>query len=144
MAYADIEARVYELLARAFPGDTSVSRGYHTSDNLSSIAVRPGRADRQAQGVQGRLSEWQVEIEMIVSSGVDLSKWHDEVLQMRQTVVDTLDMYPTLNMLQGVTGSMLTTLDEPITDTDSRIHKWTQIARLEVKEIVTIRGGEYG
>ena len=143
MPYADIEMKVAELLGDALPDDVTIRRGRHAPDAMQSVSVKPGSADRQAQGSQGRVSHWQVLIEMRVSSGLDLSDWHNDVLGIREQVIDTLDKYPTLDGMRDVTGSIVATLDEPSTETEGRLYTWKQVARVEVTEYATVRGGEY-
>ena len=82
-------------------------------------------------------------VEMRTTSGISTESWHDDTLALRQGVVDCLDKYPTLDGLQGVTGAMLETLDGPTNVSEGRAHVFAQVARLEVKEVTTISGGEY-
>ena len=140
--YADIESRVHSLLALALDSDTSITRGYHQPNQLKSVAVRPGAATRGTQGPQGRLSHWTVEVALKMSSGLSLPDFHNYVLEVRQTIIDTLDSYPTLDGLAGVTHSMLTSIGEPSYSTEGRVHTFEQVLYAEVKEITTIKYAE--
>ena len=143
MSYAQIEERVHSLVALALPADVSCTRGYHSPNQLRSVAVRPGRADRQAQGQNGRTSAWTIEISLQISSGLDLSEFHDDVLSIRESIVSTMDKYPTLNGMRDVTGATLTSISEPAYSTEGRVHTYVQTLFAEVKEYALITGGEY-
>ena len=144
MSYATIEERVHDLLTDALDSDIPVTRGAHAADATMSVKLSPGSADRAPFGERGRVSHWTVMIEMRTVSGVSTTDWHNDTLELRQSIVDCLDKYPTLNQLQGVTGAMLSTLDEPTNEIEGRAHTFAQVARLAVTEHVTISGGEYG
>ena len=144
MAYADIEEKTHALLETALDDDVSVSRGYHVPNELRSIAVRPGSAAREQSGPRGRLNRWTIEVGIQISSGLDLSEFHDDVLEIRQTAIDTLDVYPTLDQMQGVTSCMVTSISEPQNSTEGRVHKFSQVLFVQVTEHTTVSGGEYG
>lgn len=147
MAYAQIEQKIHSLLEDALDSDISVTRGFHQPNTLKSVAIRPGAASRLPQGERGRVSTWTIEIAMMISSGLDLSEWHSSVLEIRQTIVDLLDGYPTLGMLSTtksqITGCMVTTIETPDYSSESRVHKFEQVLLCEVKEVATISTGEY-
>ena len=143
MAYADIEGKIHSLLDDALDSDVSVSRGYHSPNELKSVAVRPGAATRQMQGERGRVSTFTAEVEMKVSSGLDLPAFHADVLGIRQTITDAMDERPTLDNLSGVTSAMLTSFDAPSNTTEGRVHTFQQILYVSVKYVHTIATGEY-
>ena len=143
MSYATIEERVHSLIDTALDDDVSVTRGFHAANELKSVAVRPGRADRQQQGERGRLSHWYVEIALRVSSGLSLSEFHDDVLSIREIITSTLDAYPTLDLLAGVTYVMLESMNEPTYESSGRSHSYQQTCYVHVKEYATITTGEY-
>ena len=144
MSYATIEMKIHDLLSNALDDSVSCTRGFHQPNELSSAAVRPGRAERQQQGPQGRLSTWVVEVALKISSGLSLTEFHSDCLEIRQTIVDTLDAYPTLELLAGVTGCMVTSMSEPVYTTSSgRTHTFEQVLYVEVKEVTTVTTGEY-
>ena len=92
MSYSSIEEKVHDLLTDALPDTTSVTRGYHQPDSLSSVCVRRGAATRRMHGERGRSSDWVVEVEMKVSSGLNLADWHDSVLELRAIHPDKLSV----------------------------------------------------
>ena len=143
MAYADIEEKIHRLLETALDDDVSVTRGYHSPNQLKSVAVRPGAATRQMQGERGRVSTFTIEVDMMISSGLDLAAFHDDVLIIRQTITDTIDERPTLDQLSGVTGAMLTSFNAPTPSTEGRAHIFQQILYVEVKCVASISTGEY-
>ncbi len=146
MAYASIEKKVFDLLTDAFTDDddVTITRGFHSANALQSIAVRPGAADRQAQGTSGRVSTWVVEVAIKISSGLDLADWHTDVLSIRQAIIDELDSRPTLDGTPNVTGCLLATIGEPTYDTSGRTHTFEQVCFVEVKEYALLTGvGEY-
>ena len=143
MAYADIERKIHELLNGALDDDISVTRGYHSPNQLKSVAVRPGSAAREQSGPRGRLNRWTIEVAIQISSGLDLSEFHDDVLSIRQTAIDTLDGYPTLDQMQGVTACMVTSISEPQNSTEGRVHTFSQVLFVQVLEHTTVTGGEY-
>ena len=143
MSYANIEQKIHSLLTLALDGAVHCTRGFHSPNQLKSVAVRPGAADRQMQGERGRVSKWTVEVAIKVSSGLDLSDFHESCLFIRQQVIDAIDERPTLDLLSGVTGAMLTSIGEPSYETAGRVHTFEQTCYIECKEVSTISTGEY-
>ena len=79
------------------------------------INIYPGSiSSRQVSAAPRKISaNWSINIELRVAFNKEISEIHDNIITIRQTLVDHLDKYPTLNGAQGVTDTMVSSASEP-------------------------------
>ena len=147
MPYADVEEKVHNLLVAALPDDVTVRRGYHQPDSLKSIRLSPGAVNNRRRGQGGQMtSEWVVDCEVKLSaSSDDFEQHHLAILSSRQTIMDTIDVHPSLGGIEGshVTNAMVSSIGESDYAVDGRVHTWTQVLYITATEHYTLKAGEY-
>jgi len=152
LSYATIEAKVKTLLqATSLLADADVTRGdYHRP--LDQIGVRfcvltPGgfTSNGAATSYGEKVSFfWTVTLDLFVRHWGDGTEFTN--LQTdRQTIIDEMAKYPTLDELTGVMYAAITGGDPPRTvyDEAGSAHWLLQRMSIEIHEKVDIQGGEY-
>lgn len=151
MSYAAIEARIQTLLqALSLFADADVTRGdYRVLNQVGGpyCVLTPGGFTREtaASSFEDLLSTiWEVTLELYVRVWGDGTEYVN-LASNRQSIMDELDKYVTLNALAGVIYAGITSGDLPRTVYDEAgAAQWlVQRLALEVHEKVKVSGGEF-
>ena len=151
MSYATIEAKVQTLLQNlSLFVDEDVTRGdYRVLDQVGGpyCVLTPGGFTSNAAATSyGEKTSifWAVTLDLFVRHWGDGTEFTN-VQSNRQTIIDELAKYPTLDELEGVVYAAITGGDPPRTVyDDAGAAGWLmQRMTLEVHEKTDVSGGEY-
>ena len=149
MTYATIESGLEDLIDAhadyAKSGSTqNVSKGDYRilgHGRRRAVVLQPGAVlSRNISGAPRRLHTlWVIHIELFIMYRGEISTIASDIRTDRQTLVDHLDKYPTLDGVAGVAHAFIASLDEPeVWPTGDSRHYWVQRIRMQVNEHTTI------
>ena len=148
MGYPECAAALEEILHNVVGlSEENVSRGdYRILARGTSIAVvlMQGRfrEHQKSDDVRYR-TVWQINVEMFVGFSVDKLTLDENIEEYRQSIMDMVDKYPTLNSTAGVVFAGIIEGDEPsLWDSPSKMWwKQTLVCEIEERNTVTYATG---
>ena len=146
MAYDDVEEGILNIL--------STLATYTVGDNLSRGDARVIAKGRKRTvilhtgGISGRQviatprkisTNWQTDIELRIRFNKDVDEIHQEIIDARQEIMDTMDIYPTLNGVAGVKQALITGASQPEVWQGEARNYWVQNLSCSTTENVHIQ-----
>ena len=153
MSYATIEAAVQDIIqALSAFSDTDVTRGdtrMLTQGSPPYAILYPGGFVHEEDGDgEQRVTEWTILIDLLVRYHGDGSEYTN-LQSHRQSIMDAIDSYPTLNGTTGVRRALIEQGDEVLGVTERGASSEAapvfllQTLQLVVVEKTDATGGEY-
>lgn len=143
MSYDTVEAGLLSTIRLlSVYSSTNSSQGDYTvlgSGITRAVILTPGPFERSVQAIPRRMSTvWTANIELYVPFTVDISSIASAIRTERQTLIDHLDKYPTLNSTSGVVHAIVIGGQEPTQWVGESQQFWVQELLIRITENVTI------
>ena len=145
MSYSSVESALLTVLqlhadystANSSAGDYRVL----AASSARSVILSPGPFAREVVAAPRRVrNAWVINLDLFVPFRIDLSTVAAAIRTDRQTILDHLDKYPTLNSATGVLNAFCTGAGEPEEWVGEDGGFWSQrlVVQVEERVIVTI------
>jgi len=105
-----------------------------------AVVLQPGPFIRESIANQYMRTQWTIQIELYVPFAGEMSTVAANIRSLRQTIIDTIDTYPTLD--NACVLAILTGAGEPEVWSDARKYLWRQVMSLMVEERSTVSYAE--
>ena len=143
MSYDTVEAGLLSTIQLlSIYSSTNSSQGDYTilGNGVTRAAIlTPGSFERSVQAIPRRMSTmWMATIELYVPFTVDISTIASSIRTERQTLLDHLDKYPTLNSTSGVVHAIAIGGQEPTQWVGESQQWWVQELVMRITENVNI------
>ncbi len=141
MSYSTCEAALATILKTVTGySSTNVTQGDYKilgTGQTKAIVLQPGAFTRTIETPNQTLSHWKMSIELFLPFQTEISAIATAIRTERQSIIDKLDTYPTLNKVGGVLLGFLEAGEEPELWAIGSHRWWRQRMRVDVQEMVT-------
>ena len=143
MSYNTVEAGLATVIKLADGFDSSnVTQGDYRilAKGLSkAVVLSPGSFSSEVVAAPRRLRQsWIVDLDLFIPFTDEISSAAASVRSVRQTIMDKIDQYPTLNGTSGVINAFIASGSEPSAWRGENRRWWVQTLRVEIEERSTV------
>ena len=132
----------YNDYKKLFVVDKNLVQGHYRAiqHHNESITLTPGSISRELFGERQLTVEWPVNIELFMVQTKDkLEDFYEHLSDVRDNMLETLDLYPTMGFLvPGIVNMFTGSADEPEWAQISRHYVWTQRFECTVQQHLSI------
>jgi len=149
MSYNSVESALATIIKKASGySATNVAQGDYrvlAKGNAKAVILQPGAFIRSQAAESWKRSQWNVNVEIYIAFGGEISTVAGNIRTERQSIIDKIDQYPTLDSASGVVLAELAGGGEPEMWQIGAQQFWKQvmICRVEERALINVQEDPY-